>query len=413
MSTRKVIIHGHFYQPPRENPWTGDIERQPSASPYPNWNHRITDECYRPNCHAAILDDTAHIVQRRLTYSRVSFDFGPTLLRWLEQHAQDVYACVLEADRRSISRWGHGNAVAQPYHHSILPLCSPEDRRLEVRLGIQDFERRFNRKPEGMWLPETAVDLPTLQCLAEEGIQFVILAPHQAAVDDVDTTVAHKVEGVDIAAFFYDGALARGVAFDGLLHDGAAFASALKEASAKGLANLATDGESYGHHHRHGEMALAWCINALQEDPEVELTNYAAFLAEFGTAKTTPIVEKSAWSCPHELGRWSWGCPCGHADNGDPSWRPELRAALEWLRDAIGPCEGELLTQRLAMFTSCGWFFDDPGGLEPVQNLRHAARAIQLAGRPELERGLLARLPNLDEVWDEQVRPLVSCSPRR
>ena len=403
---RQVCIHGHFYQPPRENPWTGRIERQPSAAPYPNWNHRITDECYRPNCHAVILDETAHIVQRRLTYSRISYDFGPTLLRWLEVHAQDVYACILEADRRSAKRLGFGNAVAQPYHHVILPLCSPEDRALEVRLGIEDFQARFGRRPEGMWLPETAVDVPTLRCLAEQGIQFVVLAPHQAGTD-VDTTVAHKVEGADIAAFFYDGPLARGVAFDGFLHDGAVFAATLKEAAGEGLANLATDGESYGHHHRHGEMALAWCINALQEDPTVRLTNYATFLAEHGTAKTTAVIEGSAWSCPHTLGRWSMGCPCGHEEGASTAWRPELRGALNWLRDAIGPSEGELLTQRLAMFTSCGWFFDDPGGLEPVQNLRHAARAIQLSGRSHLEDGLLERLPTFADVWAEQVRPLM------
>ena len=402
----RVCIHGHFYQPPRENPWTGAIEPQPTAAPYPNWNHRITDECYRPNCHAVILDDQAHIVQRRLTYSRISFDFGPTLLRWLEVHAQDVYACILEADRRSRRRLGHGNAIAQPYHHVILPLCSPEDRRREVRWGVRDFRERFGREPEGMWLPETAVDLPTLRCLAQEGLRFVVLAPHQAQDPEVDTTIAHAVEGADIAAFFYDARLARGVAFDGLLHNGAHFARTLKTATSAGLANLATDGESYGHHHRHGEMALAWCINALQEDPEVELTNYAAFLAEEGTSRTTAIVEGSSWSCVHELGRWSTGCPCGHAEGADSSWRPELRAGLNWLRDTLGDCEGELLKQRMAMFTSCGWFFDDPAGLEPVQNLRHAARAIALSGRPELEGELLERLPSFVQAWQEEVRPL-------
>ena len=256
-----------------------------------------------------------------------------------------------------------------------------------------------------MWLPETAVDRETLRCLAQEGIRFVVLAPHQAE-GPVDTGVAHEIEGVGIAAFFYDQGLARGVAFDGLLHDGAHFAAALKSASEQGLAHLATDGESYGHHHRHGEMALAWCINALQEDPEVQLSNYATFLAEHGTSRTTPIVEGSSWSCPHGLGRWSHGCPCGVEEGADHSWRPELRAGLNWLRDALGVCEGELLVQRLAMFTSCGWFFDDPAGLEPVQNLRHAQRAIHLSGRLELEEGLLERLPTFAAVWAEQVAPM-------
>jgi len=402
---RTICIHGHFYQPPRENPWTGRIESQASAAPYPNWNHRITDECYRSNCHAALLDEQGQVVQRRLTYSRISFDFGPTLLRWLERHAEDVYACILEADRRSLRRWGHGNALAHPFHHAILPLCSDEDRRLEVQWGIRDFRERFGREPEGMWLPETAVDRETLRCLAQEGIRFVVLAPHQAE-GEVDTAVAHQIEGAGISAFFYDQGLARGVAFDGLLHNGTHFATALKDSSERGFAHLATDGESYGHHHRHGEMALAWCINALQEDPEVQLTNYATFLAEHGTARTTRIVEDSSWSCTHGLGRWSVGCPCGVVEGADHSWRPELRAGLNWLRDAIGVCEGELLRQRLAMFTSCGWFFDDPAGLEPVQNLRHAQRAIHLSGRPELEEGLLERLPAFAAVWAEQVAPM-------
>ncbi|HKK08112.1 MAG TPA: glycoside hydrolase, partial [Gemmatimonadota bacterium] len=267
---RYVCVHGHFYQPPRENPWLGTVERQPGAAPYHDWNERITTECYRPNATARILDGQGRIRRITSNYGRMSFNVGPTLLAWLEEEAPDVYAAILEADRTSRRRFsGHGSALAQVYNHAILPLAEARQRRTQVRWGLRDFERRFGRPPEGMWLPETAVDVPTLETLAAEGLRFTILAPHQArrvraldggewrGVDErsLDTGRAYLQRlpsGRSIALFFYHGGLARGVAFEGLLESGEAFADRLLAVAREGsgedarLAHLAADGESYG-----------------------------------------------------------------------------------------------------------------------------------------------------------------------
>ena len=448
----RVCIHGHFYQPPREDPWTGSIHPQSSALPFADWNQRITAECYRSNGRAAILDSTAQVSARVNTYKYISFNFGATLLRWMHQHAPDVIEDLVEADRSSQARLGHGNAVAQAYHHSILPLANARDKQTEVLWGVRDFEHRFGRTPEGMWLAETAVDTPTLEVLARHGVRFVILAPRQAQAvrgpeseawapvdaDSLDTARPYTVElpsGARIAAFFYSAAPAQGVAFGGWLDNGEKMAHHLA-ASEGPLVHFATDGESYGHHHRHGEMGLAYCIRTLSEDLGIELTNYARELTDHPPTHTAKIHEASSWSCAHGIGRWSTNCGCSidPARSGQQEWRPILRGAMNSLRDELaefyiqrmaalgedpwdmrdryvhhllgsehgvrvaqdpipvrGPGRSELLKllelQRhaLMMFTSCGWFFDDPGGLEAVQILRYAHRAIclhqELGGR--------------------------------
>ena len=274
-----ICIHGHFYQPPRENPFTGLVQDQPSASPYSNWNVRITEECYRANAAAPILGEDGRPVRELNNYEWISFDFGPTLLSWLERNAAETYRAIIDADRRSVESFnGHGSAMAHAYNHTILPLSNTHDKRTQIRWGIADFHHRFGRRPEGMWLPETAVDLESLVLLADEGILFTVLSPYQAAAvlgDDgewqdviggqIDTRVPYRVEladGRSVVVFFYNGPLSQEIAFNGMLDDGKILAKRLVQALGEStdqavLAHVATDGETYGHHHRHGEMALA------------------------------------------------------------------------------------------------------------------------------------------------------------
>ena len=441
---RQLCIHGHFYQPPREDPWTGLIRPQPSAMPFADWNQRITAECYRPNGRAAILDADGEVASRMNTYAYISFNFGPTLLRWMSRRAPDVLTSLIEADQQSRERLGYGNAIAQAYHHSILPLANAEDKRTEVKWGVADFEYRFGRRPDGLWLAETAVDTASLEALAAEGIRFVILAPRQAAsvkgpsdetwtdvnASTIDTGRPYQVDlpsGATIAAFFYAAEPAQGVAFDGWLNNGEHMARRLTEMPGP-LVHFATDGESYGHHHRHGEMALAYCLRTLAGGSELELTNYATVLASTPLTHKARIQENSSWSCSHGVGRWSENCGCviDPRRSGQQEWRRTLRNAMNALRDEIAefyvkrmgalgedPWEirnryvahlisqesgrpqvadpigdgseretvkGLLELQRhaLMMFTSCGWFFDDAGGLEAMQILRYAHRAIRL-----------------------------------
>ncbi len=449
-----VCVHGHFYQPPRENPWLERVEQQSSAYPFHDWNERIDAECYGPTARARILDGERRVIDVVNVYARMSFNVGPTLLSWMEDHARRTYASILEADEQSRARFGgHGSAIAQVYAHPILPLASEIDRRTQVAWGVADFRHRFGRDPEGMWLPETAADLPSLEALAAAGIAYTILAPDQCSAtrgpDEkvltptskrrVDTRRAYRVQlpsGRSIAVFFYDGPTSRAVAFDQLLHDGARFAERLVAGvrESEGLAHIATDGETYGHHHRHGEMALAWALDAIERGGEVEVTNYGQFLERHPPTWTATIVEPSAWSCAHGVGRWSRDCGCRTGGGADQAWRGPLRAAFERMRDALDPlfarlgaelfvdpwaardayiavvldrardnvdaflraharrplAEAEvpqalalLEMQRNAMlaFTSCGWFFDHVDGLEPTQDMMYAMRAAELAGR--------------------------------
>jgi alpha-amylase/alpha-mannosidase (GH57 family) len=453
--TKYLCIHGHFYQPPRENPWLEVVEAQDSAAPFHDWNARITAECYAPNAAARILGPKGHISKIINNYEYISFNFGPTLLSWLAAQAPEVHQALVAADQRSAARLGQGNAVAQVYNHTIMPLASRRDKLTQIRWGIQDFRHRFRREPRGMWLAETAADMETLACLAEENIAFTILSPHQAARvrppdgawqevsgGRVETRRPYWVRlpgGRRLAVFFYHGPASQAVAFEHLLDDGARLAArlgALHEGAAGEplLASVATDGESYGHHHRFGEMALAFALDRLQADPEVRLTNYAAFLEAHPPAWEAEILAPSAWSCPHGVDRWRADCGCA-LDPGrgwSQAWREPLRRALDRLNARLATLAeqvgGELFqdpwaarddylqvllhdtpeaweellarhqrrplsagdrvraaklleSQRWGQcsLTSCGWFFDDLAGIEAVQNLRFAARALQLA----------------------------------
>ena len=440
---RFVTIHGHFYQPPRENPWLEAVETQDSAFPYHDWNERITTECYEPNATARILDDVDRIRAIVNNYASISFNFGPTLLSWLQTAAPDTYSAILEADRASRERLGHGNAIAQTYNHIILPLANARDRRTQVHWGLRDFEHRFGRKPEGMWLAETAVDVASLEALAAEGIAYTILEPHQARwnggpIDPTQPYLCRLPSGRSMAIVFYDGPISRAVAFERLLARGENLAHRLAGAfsdsrSHPQLVNIATDGETYGHHHRFGEMALAYALQYMEDHGLAEITNYAAHLAKHPPVHEVEIVERTSWSCAHGVERWRSDCGCntGAGHGWNQQWRAPLRMALDWLRDEVAVIfeqrGGELLRdpwaarddyidvildrsesslgqflsrhanggadtrtilelmemQRNAMlmYTSCGWFFNDVSGIETVQVLHYAGRVIQLAER--------------------------------
>jgi alpha-amylase/alpha-mannosidase (GH57 family) len=450
---RYVCVHGHFYQPPRENPWLEIVEQQESAWPFHDWNERITAECYGPNTAARVLDDRGRISRLINNYARMSFNVGPTLLAWMADNDPEVHAAIVAADRRSMDRFGgHGSAMAQVYNHAIMPLANARDQRTQVIWGIRDFRHRFGRDPEGMWLAETAADTPTLEALAEQGIRFTVLSPYQAArVRDpggrwadvrggrVDPTQPYEVvlpSGRTIAVFFYDAGVSQAVAFEGLLNSGDALAGRLLGAfpahDGPRLVHIATDGESYGHHHRNGEMALARALQLLSHRDDVTLTNYAQYLELFPPTRQARIVEGGSWSCAHGVERWRDDCGCVTGELGrSQAWRRPLRAALDWLRDELVPryehAAAELLKdpwaarddylsvvlnrtgslpdflerharipleedrtaellrllemQRYAllMYTSCGWFFDELSRIETVQILAYASRTIQLA----------------------------------
>ena len=325
METKYICIHGHFYQPPRENAWLEAVEVQDSAHPYHDWNRRITVECYSANVYSRILDDAGRIEKIVNNYEKISFNFGPTLLAWMEIHAPDVYQAVLEADKRSMARYsGHGSALAQAYNHMIMPLAHERDKHTQVLWAIRDFEYRFGRRPEGMWLPETAVDLETLEVLADQGILFTILSPDQAAqtrgledtdwCDVSDGAIDPKVPylqqlegGGTMTLFFYDGPISRAVAFEGLLKNGEAFAerlvSGFADQETPQLLHIATDGESYGHHFPHGDMALAYALHYIESQDLAQLTNYGEFLEKCPPTQEVQIKENTSWSCAHGVAR--------------------------------------------------------------------------------------------------------------
>jgi alpha-amylase/alpha-mannosidase (GH57 family) len=455
---RYICIHGHFYQPPRENAWLEQIELQDEAYPYHDWNERITAECYAPNSVSRILDREGFITEVTNNYARISFDFGPTLLVWLEKYAPDVYQAVLDADRESKGRFsGHGSALAQAYNHMIMPLANRHDKYTQVRWGIHDFERRFGRRPEGMWLPETAVDLESLDIMAELGIQFTILAPRQAsrvreigseAWEDVsgghiNPTMAYTLNtpsGRELSVFFYDDPISRAVAFEGLLSDGETFAHRLTDAFSEEhdgyqCVNIATDGETYGHHHRFGDMALAFALHYIESNNLAQITNYGEFLEKHPPTHEVEIFENTSWSCVHGIERWRSDCGCntGGHPKWNQAWRAPLRQAMDWLRDAVAPQYEEKARQfvkdpwvarddyinvildrtpenvrqflsqhathelsdserislikllelqrhAMLMYTSCGWFFDELSSIGTVQVIQYAGRVVQLAG---------------------------------
>jgi alpha-amylase/alpha-mannosidase (GH57 family) len=497
-----VCIHGHFYQPPRENPYLEAIELQDSAYPYHDWNERITAECYAPNAASRIVDAENRIVKLVNNYAHISFNFGPTLLSWMKELAPNVHAAIVQADRDSRQRFsGHGSAIAQGYNHMIFPLANRRDKVTQVKWGIADFESRFGRKPEGMWLPETAADTETLEVLAEHGILFTILAPRQAKrvrskrsgryhdttgsrIDPAHPYVAKLPSKKRLNLFFYDGPISQAVAFEGLLSDGKRFADRLMSGFSETrqfpqLVHIATDGESYGHHHRFGEMALTYALEEIQNNDAAKLTNYGEYLEKYPNEDLVEIVENSSWSCVHGVERWRSDCGCnsgGHPWN--QQWREPLRAALDWLRDRLAPIfesrlsryvgdpwaarDGyiqlildrseesrasffaehaprqlsdeeqtdalkllEMQRHAMLMYTSCGWFFDELSGLETVQVIHYAGRALRLAEEcsgesiePEFVQHLAAAKSNLPEhgdgarIYEKWVKPAVVDIPR-
>jgi len=357
-----ICIHGHFYQPPRENPWLERIEQQDSAYPYHDWNERISAECYGTNAFSRILGENNHIQEIVNNYEKISFNFGATLLSWMTANAPDVYKAVIEADRNSRERFsGHGSAMAQVYNHMILPLANARDKYTQIHWGIRDFEHHYGRPPEGMWLPETAVDLETLSIMADLGIRFTVLTPYQAGqvreigTDDwqdvtggrVNTRIAYRQalpNKKEIAIFFYDGYLSHAVAFENLLTSGEAMARKLVEGfspddSHAQLVHIATDGETFGHHFHQADMALAYAIHHIETENLARITNYGEFLELHPPVHEARIIENTSWSCAHGVARWHTDCGCnsGGHPHWHQKWRQPLRDALDWLRDSLIP----------------------------------------------------------------------------
>ncbi|MCI0530315.1 MAG: DUF3536 domain-containing protein, partial [Nitrospira sp.] len=457
-----LCIHGHFYQPPRENPWIEAIEPQESAYPFHDWQERVTAECYRPNAFARILDGQDRIVSIVNNYAWVSFNFGATLMSWLRVKAPDVYRRIQDADRESLERWGHGNAMAQCYNHLIMPLANAQDKITQIIWGLKDFAFHFGRPAESIWLPETGVNYDTLKVLVNFDLKFIILAPSQArrvsplgkeewiSVENgnVDPSQPYRCfvgKGKYIDVFFYDGPISQAIAFEKLLGTAEFFTSRLEGAIDPNrmhtqLIHVATDGETYGHHFKGGEKALAFTVTQTASNHGFELTNYGNFLVYNPPImkvelKEGPNREGTAWSCAHGVGRWKENCGCrtGGPEEWTQEWRKPLREALDWLRDQLIPLyekEGsqylkdvwkarndyiqvildrseesraeflrrharkkdltweeqvqifkllEMQRHALLMYTSCGWFFTEISGIETVQVLRYADRAIQLA----------------------------------
>ncbi len=468
MEKKYLCIHGHFYQPPRENAWLEEIEIQPSAHPYHDWNERINEECYASNAHSRILSEDNKIIDIVSNYAKMSFNFGPTLLSWMEQNAPESHQAIIEADKESMANFnGHGSAMAQVYNHIIMPLANKRDKETQVVWGLYDFKRRFGRNAEGIWLAESAVDTETLEICAQHGIKFTVLAPSQAKrfrkigseewMEGINSNFHYTCNlpsGKSICLFFYDGERSQGVAFKGLLENGKTFAedllSGFQNIDEPQLVHIATDGESYGHHHKNGDMALAFCIRHIETHNLARITNYSEYLSLVEPQYEAEIHENSSWSCAHGVERWKSDCGChtGGMEGWNQAWRGPLRTALDNLRDKLiavfekeikpfipkpwvarnayievilnrnkaniekflsaHAVEGlnheqktkairllEMQRHAQLMFTSCGWFFNELSGIETVQILQYAARAIQLAeseSHSKLEASFLADL---------------------
>ncbi len=450
-----ICIHGHFYQPPRENAWLDIVEYQQSARPYNNWNQKISAECYAPNAFARVVNNKGYIENVVNNYSNMSFNFGATLLSWLKQNEPIIYQSILQADKTSMEKFsGHGSAIAQVYNHMMMPLATDEDKYAQVIWGIKDFEYHFKRFPEGMWLAETGVDLKTLEVLTECGIRFVILSPYQAGKvralksdkwknvsgGNVDTKRAYLCNlpnGKTINIFFYDGLISQGVAFGSMLRSGKNFSDVLLKAfnhhsNETQLVSIATDGETFGHHHKFAEMALAYGMKHIEDDKQATFTIYGEFLKKNSPLYEVEILENTSWSCVHGIKRWKENCGCnsGGRHGWNQKWRGPLRDALDWLRDETSKTyqsmgkeyfkdiyharnnyinvildrNGKnifdflqefgtdlalekrsiaiklLEAQRFAMlmYTSCGWFFDELSGIETTQIMQYALRLIEI-----------------------------------
>lgn len=427
-----LVIHGHFYQPPRENPWTGEVEPEPTAAPYHDWNERIHAECYAPNV---------------VNYPHISFNFGPTLLTWLERHHPDTYESILAADKDSVARRsGHGNAIAQAYGHAILPLCNARDRVTQIVWGLADFRYRFGREAEALWLPETAANDDVLALLIDHGMRYVILSPNQAkgTISSSESYLFRHPDGSNrsLAVFFYNGPLAQAIAFEKALTSSRELVEQFLRAAGGGdLVNVATDGETYGHHFKFGDLCLAHALGVEAKKAGFWITNYGEYLDRHPPQLEVkidngPDGEGSSWSCVHGVSRWSRDCGChtGGEPGWNQLWRKPLREALNFLRDdtavkfenlgsellrdpwaarndyiavilderrgrdeflsrhAVAPAAEarvlkllEMQRSALLMFTSCGWFFSDLAGIETIQVMRYAARVIDLQKQLGLE----------------------------
>lgn len=501
----RLCIHGHFYQPPRENPWTGVLEAQESAHPHHDWNERIARECYAPNGASRLLDHKGRIRGLVNNYRWMSFNFGPTLLEWMASHDPETLERIREADRLSAEdQAGHGNAVAQVYNHAIMPLGTDRDRETQIAWGLREFQDRFGRSAEGMWLAETAIDMPTVVALIKAGVRFTILAPSQAErirsfdgdawTDVSDNTIdpsrpyrlypldenGEPLCGGHLDVFFYDGPVSSAVGFEHLLRDAGGYLARLKGAwspddSDPKIVAVGTDGESYGHHEPFGDMALAYIYDTLAPREGVVPTNFGHFLSIRPPREEVRLKnahgEGTAWSCAHGTGRWQRDCGCstGGRDGWNQAWRTPLRLAMDKAREEAERCWDELSPELLAdpwkarvawistrtgrltreewlashlrldrsarshealtllelvrmgqfCLTSCAWFFDDLGGLEPVQNMRYACRVCELIselGRPSPEARIRAILSmarsNVEDrsgdwIWDNWVKPSI------
>ena len=495
-----VIIHGHFYQPPRENPWTQHIPQQESAAPYHDWNERITAQCYKPNTRSRALDERGQIFTLENNFAHINFNIGPTLFAWMQEHAPEVCQNIIEADRQSCQKHhGHGNAIAQVYNHVMIPLANTRDKITQIIWGLREFQRRFGRAAESIWLAETGINEETVNCLIEQGIKYVILSPTQAECvrkigeeewwdvsnNTIDTTQPYRLfkkeymprngasaqntanaekneedawpdddadgDGVEerylsdqfIDVFFYDGNLSSEISFNHLLRDVNVFAQRIQSLAASStvshpLIHMATDGEIYGHHEAFGDMSLAALLTKKLPSLQIEATNYGQYLAMFPPTMQVELKpgnngEGTSWSCSHGVGRWYRDCGCAvdSPAGWNQKWRTPLREGFDRLRDALAdvfeqqgrsllrdpwaarndyieclldPSENTIRAfldrhashplndeeQSLALrlleaqkyslftYTSCAWFFNDVSGLEPVQNMRYAARALQL-----------------------------------
>jgi alpha-amylase/alpha-mannosidase (GH57 family) len=452
---RYIIIHGHFYQPPRESPWTGLINPEHGAAPFANWNERILSDCYVANAHAHTMD--GHLVRIRNNYQSLNFDFGPTLLSWMERHGRIAYRGIQRADTLSVDERGHGNAIAQSYNHSILPLLTARDRDVQIAWGIEDFVFRFGRRPEGMWLPECAADDATLATVAAAGIKYVILAPWQGdfrmprEVDDDGGAgpFAWRAGDQTLAIFRFDRELAASISFGDLMSDGARIAAAIADRALQmrpdSALMVATDGETFGHHKKTGAAELARALEILERRDDLEIVNCSQYLAMHPAAGSFEIHGATSWSCMHGVERWRSNCGCRLDSRTNQEWRGPLREAMDFVKAHIDiiydrfaaelvadPLAALKQSIRLAIdsdpaaqleffnrhkvsiedhrirlmrlfemqraahaaFTSCAWFFDDFGGLEGRVALRWAARAIEIAAElaPSAESELLERL---------------------
>jgi len=457
---RFVIIHGHFYQPPRESPWTGLVSPEPGAAPFANWNERILSECYLANARAHIM--AGRVVYIRNNYAALNFNFGPTLASWLERHGRIAYRAIKTGDETSVrERSGHGNAMAQAYSHSILPLLDARSRDLQIAWGIEDFTLRFGRKPEGLWLPECAADHATLRAVASTGLRFIILAPEQGSFSGDQAgrrgagPFVWRDGDLNLAVYRFDRDLSRAVSFGEALDDGARFAewiiNAAGEVEPGGVLMISTDGETFGHHKRSGAAELARAVEILERSEDVRLTNCAEYLAAHPAVGGFEISSPGSWSCAHGVERWRSDCGCCIEPGTSQAWRAPLRHAMEFvlnhssatynrfapplidnapaalvesIRLAVeanpaleeeffarhrvtSPDNRERLLRLFEMercgqaaLTSCAWFFDDFGGLEGRVVLRFAARALELAAEfaPTIEPELLARLREIHSI---------------